>query len=234
MLPSEVLQRLLLVGGWLCLYGNPVRPPDIELEQDRDCYGTCAGTPPKNSSVQEWKAGVGGGRAADPRARPEGTGWPPAPQAGNRGSGDAGSGPSRVGGDEERQVGSREEASARSPPGGDPASVTAAPPSSSTAGGDSEEEEPGEPLRDKEPGPELAPTAEGLQAASPSPPRSPVPPMVFVSLQTSTPLSAWGREGPPTPSVQEPLLPDMGANLMPREDGPESLWTEATRSGGSK
>lgn len=237
MLPSEILQCLLLVGSCLCVYGNPVRPPDIELEQDGDCYGPCTSLPPNTSSVQEGKAGPaeggGGGGAADPRAPPRETSWPP--QTANRGSADAGTGPSQVGGDQEGKAGSRDEAPVTSPPSGHPVSFTAAPQSSSSsgpAGGGSEEGGaglPGAPLEDIEPGPSM-----GEEVHTPPSPRSPVPPMVFVSIQTSTPLSSWGHEGPPTLSVQEPLLPDMGSNLMPREDGPESLWTEATRPGGSK
>lgn len=237
MLSSKILQHLLLAGSCLCVYGNPVRPPDIELERDGDCYGPCTSLPPNTSSVQEWKAGAGGGEggggAVEPRAPPGGTSWPP--QTANRGSTDAGTGPSWVGGDGKGKVGSKE-APATLPPSGHQVSFTAVPQSSSSssAGGGSEEEGaelPGAPLQDKEPGPSLGEEAHTLSSSSP---RSPVPPMVFVSIQTSTPLSSWGHEGPPTLSVQEPLLPDMGANLMPREDGPESLWTEATRPGGSK
>lgn len=237
MRPSEILQRLLLVESCLCVYGNPVRPPDIQLERDGDCYGPCT-----TLSVQEWKVGaggegVGGGGAAEPRALPGGTSWPP--QTANRGSADAGTGPSLVGGDGEGKVGSKEEHPATLPPSGHPAYFTTAPQSSSisssSARGGSEEEgaePPGAPTQDKEPG---GPTMWGeARTPSSSSPRSPAPPMVFVSIQTSTPLSSWGHEDPPTLSVPEPLLPDMGANLMPREDGPESLWTEATRPGGSK
>ncbi len=63
---------------------------------------------------------------------------------------------------------------------------------------------------------------------------SPIPPSVFVSLRTSTPLSIWGHDGATISSLPDPLLPEIGPNLMPREDGPESLWTEATRPGGGK
>lgn len=63
---------------------------------------------------------------------------------------------------------------------------------------------------------------------------SSVPPMVFVSRQTSTPLSITSHDGATMSSLPEPLLPEMGPNLMPREDGPESLWTEATRLSGGK
>lgn len=247
MRPSEILQRLLLVGSCLCIYGNPVRPPDIQLERDGECYGLCTSLPPNTLSVQEWKAGAGGeggggeggggeGGAAEPRALPGGTSWPP--QTANRGSADAGTGPSLVGGDGEGKVGSKQEDPATSPPSGHPAYFTAATQSSSisssSARGGSEEEgaePPGAPSQDKEPGPTMW---EEARTPSSSSPRSPAPPMVFVSIQTSTPLSSWGHEDPPTLSVPEPLLPDMGANLMPREDGPESLWTEATRPGGSK
>ncbi|XP_044026225.1 uncharacterized protein LOC122863627 isoform X2 [Siniperca chuatsi] len=58
---------------------------------------------------------------------------------------------------------------------------------------------------------------------------SPIPPSVFVS---STPLSIWGHDGATISSLPDPLLPEIGPNLMPREDGPESLWTEAARPSG--
>ncbi|KAM8831582.1 uncharacterized protein armh4 isoform 2-T4 [Spinachia spinachia] len=45
------------------------------------------------------------------------------------------------------------------------------------------------------------------------------------SPRTSTPLSIWG-------SLPDPVLPEIGANLMPREDGADTLWTEASRPGG--
>ncbi|CAJ1077393.1 uncharacterized protein LOC117824038 isoform X2 [Xyrichtys novacula] len=55
---------------------------------------------------------------------------------------------------------------------------------------------------------------------------------IFVSPQTLTPLSIWSQDGATTSSLPEPLLPEFGPNLMPKEDGPESLWTEAVRPGG--
>ncbi|XP_020488104.1 armadillo-like helical domain-containing protein 4 [Labrus bergylta] len=55
---------------------------------------------------------------------------------------------------------------------------------------------------------------------------------IFFSPQTYTPLSLWGQDGATTSSLQDPLLPEIGPNLMPKEDGPESLWTEAARSAG--
>lgn len=232
MLPSELLRRLLLVVSCLCLYGNPVLRPDIELEVGSDCYGLCTSLPPNTSSFQEWKAEADGAGPAGPRAPPGGTSWPP--QTANRGTADAATGPDRVGGDREEKVRSKEEAPATSLPGGHPSTAEPQSSSSSSTRGDSKEdgaESPGASLQDEEPGPTME---EGTHTPSSSSPRSPVPPVVFVSVQTSTPLPSWGHEDPPTLTVQEPLLPDMGANLMPREDGPESLWTEATRTGGSK
>lgn len=63
---------------------------------------------------------------------------------------------------------------------------------------------------------------------------SSIPPSVFVSPQTSTPLSITSHDGATISSLPEPLLPEIGPNLMPREDGPESLWTEATRLSGGE
>ena len=63
---------------------------------------------------------------------------------------------------------------------------------------------------------------------------SPIPPLVFLSPRTSTPLSVWSHDGATTSSLPDPLLPEIGPNLMPREDGPESLWTEAARPGGGR
>ncbi|TMS12282.1 Armadillo-like helical domain-containing protein 4 [Larimichthys crocea] len=57
---------------------------------------------------------------------------------------------------------------------------------------------------------------------------SPIPPSVFAS----TPLSIWGHDGATISSLPDPLLAEIGPNLMPKEDGPESLWTEAARPGG--
>ncbi|XP_045916702.1 uncharacterized protein LOC123977779 isoform X2 [Micropterus dolomieu] len=59
-----------------------------------------------------------------------------------------------------------------------------------------------------------------------------IPHSVFVSPRTSTLLSIWGHDGATLSSLPDPLLPEIGPNLMPREDGPESLWTEAERPGG--
>lgn len=61
---------------------------------------------------------------------------------------------------------------------------------------------------------------------------SPIPPLLFVTPRTSTPLTIWGHDGATISSLPDPFVPEIGPNLMPREDGPESLWTEAARPGG--
>lgn len=50
----------------------------------------------------------------------------------------------------------------------------------------------------------------------------------------STPLTMWGSDGTAASPLSDPLLLEIGPNLMPKEDGPESLWTEAARPGGGK
>ncbi|KAG7240271.1 hypothetical protein INR49_027082 [Caranx melampygus] len=61
---------------------------------------------------------------------------------------------------------------------------------------------------------------------------SPIPSLVFVTPRTSASLTIWGHNGATVSSLPDPLLPEIGPNLMPREDGPESLWTEAARPSG--
>ncbi|XP_072218376.1 uncharacterized protein [Leuresthes tenuis] len=59
------------------------------------------------------------------------------------------------------------------------------------------------------------------------------PPLMFATSRTSTPLTIWGHAGATTSSLSDPILPDIAPNLMPREDGLESLWTEAARPVGA-
>lgn len=63
---------------------------------------------------------------------------------------------------------------------------------------------------------------------------SPIPSFMFVSPRTSTPLAVWRRDGVAGSSTPEPILPEIGPNMMSRDDGLESLWTEATRPAGGK
>ncbi|XP_029902631.1 endochitinase A isoform X2 [Myripristis murdjan] len=62
---------------------------------------------------------------------------------------------------------------------------------------------------------------------------SPISPSSFLSPRTATPLSVWGQEGVTASTLPDPLLPDIGPNLTPKEDGPENLWTEAVRQNGA-
>ncbi|XP_077409692.1 uncharacterized protein armh4 isoform X2 [Vanacampus margaritifer] len=45
--------------------------------------------------------------------------------------------------------------------------------------------------------------------------------------RTSAASSGWEHEGPAMPTPPEPFLPEMGVDTMPKEDGVDSLWTEA-------
>ncbi|XP_039873558.1 armadillo-like helical domain-containing protein 4 isoform X2 [Simochromis diagramma] len=58
-------------------------------------------------------------------------------------------------------------------------------------------------------------------------------PHVFTH-QTSSPLGIWGHDSTTMSSLPDPFLPEIGPSLIPREDGPESLWTEAARPGGAE
>ncbi|XP_054617485.1 armadillo-like helical domain-containing protein 4 isoform X2 [Dunckerocampus dactyliophorus] len=59
---------------------------------------------------------------------------------------------------------------------------------------------------------------------------STIPPST--SPPTFTPLPLWDNEGALMATPPEALLPDIEPNMMPKEDGMESLWTEAARPGG--
>lgn len=62
---------------------------------------------------------------------------------------------------------------------------------------------------------------------------SPIPSLMFVTPQTSTPLTVWRRDGATVSSPSDPILPEIGPNMMSRDDL-ESLWTEAARPAGGK
>ncbi|XP_061560813.1 cell surface glycoprotein 1-like isoform X4 [Phycodurus eques] len=64
-------------------------------------------------------------------------------------------------------------------------------------------------------------------------PSSRTPTPVSLPSRTSTASSPWEREGPVMPAPPEPFLPDMGVDTMPKEDGVESLWTEAPGPSGA-
>lgn len=59
---------------------------------------------------------------------------------------------------------------------------------------------------------------------------SPTTTSVFVSSL----LTSWAHDGATIAPLPDSLLPGIGSNVMPKEDGAESLWTEAARPGGGK
>lgn len=62
----------------------------------------------------------------------------------------------------------------------------------------------------------------------------PIPSLMFVTPQTSTPLTVWRRDGATVSSPADPILPEIGPNMMTTDDDLESLWTEAVRPAGCK
>uniref|UniRef100_A0A1A8J4T2 Chromosome 14 open reading frame 37 n=1 Tax=Nothobranchius kuhntae TaxID=321403 RepID=A0A1A8J4T2_NOTKU len=62
---------------------------------------------------------------------------------------------------------------------------------------------------------------------------SATPPLMFVTSQASTPVKTWSHDGGTTSSPSDPIFPEIGPNMMPRDDGLESLWTEAARPAGA-
>lgn len=57
------------------------------------------------------------------------------------------------------------------------------------------------------------------------------PPLLFVTPRTFTNLMNWGSDGATMSSLPDPFLAEIRQNLMPKEDGSESLWTEAAKPG---
>jgi len=272
MLMSGRLQRLLLAGTCLCVYGTPVHPPTVPPTWDGSV--TSVGAEPETSDAEHvagpiLNVGAGG---AGPHGRPGGT--DPVTQTETNGDGlGGGSGPSEEAGGEARSQseetkrfgsssemgdalrpteagpgpsvdpdGRREDATVINQPmlkrsdtvntarDGFLASPTEPPQLSITAG---EAGDPGEADRTK-PDPETSspstteppnPGAATQKLASHS--------SMFVSPQTSTHVSIWDHDETMS-SLPDPLLPEIGPNLMPTGDGPESLWTEAARPSGGE
>ncbi|XP_028996649.1 armadillo-like helical domain-containing protein 4 isoform X2 [Betta splendens] len=243
------LRLVLLAGICFCVRGTPVRPPNAIQTQDGDCDGPCASSltavgPKTEPSGAERVIGlelnVGVGATAGPHGRPEGA--DPVTQAENGDGLDGISGPSEAGelkkvestsetGHAERQaLGSvraagwaSEESTSKTQLKTDmrAAFSPAVPPLSISAaeiqeGGSRQDRDP-----DASSPSSSEPRVHGLTSHRPTSPFA------------STPLTMWGSEGPAASPLSDPLLPEMGPNLMPKEDGPESLWTEAARPGGA-
>lgn len=310
MLMFGTLPRLLLAGTCLCVYGAPVRLPNLTPTPDKDCEGQCVNPVATVGSTHtadvksepsdtEYVAGlilnVGAGGGAGLHGGPEGT--VPVTQSENGDSLDGRSGPSEAAGEagsqrsELKKVGSTFEmenaqrqseaasvlpvdpesknedipvgsgpilgptggrtqleivvSTTRLTPDGFLGSFTAPPQLSITARESQDQDwddrtrlpDYGDSLQDTDPETSFP------SSTDPPPPGgqiqkltsySPIPPSVGVSPRISTPLSIWGHDAATISSLPDPLLPDIGPNLMPREDGPESLWTEAARPSGGK
>lgn len=286
------LHHLLLAGICLCVYGTPVRLPDITPTQDGQCASPGAtvalthttvvkSKPTDAEQVTGLKLNVGVGGMADPHGRHKGI--EAVTQTENGDSLDGGSEPSEAGrevwshrgelkkvrstsemGRAERQsevasvlsveskstieatsTGGRKQVSLdMSTPRLSPvrflASSTATPQMSITV---REIKDQGEEDRTRLPSEDDSQQGKDPETSLPSsePPnpsarfqrlisQSSAPLSVFVS----TPVTIWGNGGATVSPLSEPLLPEIGPNLMPKEDGPESLWTEAARPGGGK
>lgn len=249
MLLFKTLRPLLLAGVCLCVCGTPVHLPGVQHERGRGCSGECfrslktqnlrsesAGV--KGATGLLWKFGAGGGVA--PREAPGGAAL--ATQTENGDGREGRSGSSVAGGEvrsnrsEIKPVGiasektdSQRQAPLLSPLFADPLVTPKLPPNLPLEGI----------LAPPSPSPQTKVTKRESrdQGDSKDKERQPdwsdhhpssIPPLDLITPQTSTPL--WDQYGPTVSSLPDPLLPDIGPNLMPREDGPESVWTEATRT----
>lgn len=246
----NTLRLLLLTGICLCVCGAPVHPPGVQHSQDRNCSGRCVGSLETrnlrsgNSGVSGllWKVGAVG--EAAPHETPTGAAVVMQRENGDGLGGRSGS--SGAGGEvwnnrsEIKKVGIAPEArdsgrqsssasplfldppvtpeegdvpTARLPLGGNLAPSSTLPQMNITK---TESRDQGD-AKDKEHKPDRTDHRP-----------SSTPPLDFATPRTSTPF--WDHYGPTVSSQPDPLLPDVGANLMPRDDGPESVWTEATRA----
>ncbi|XP_077949742.1 uncharacterized protein armh4 isoform X3 [Gasterosteus aculeatus] len=257
---SGRLRRLLLAGTCLCVCGTPVHLPNSPPATDGS-VATSRSIPhadvesPSAGRVTGPVLGVSAVGGAGPRGRPKGT--DPVTQTGSGDGLGGGSGPGEAGGDAQSHSsraktsaslsemghaqgqtgpvpsvdpdGRREDAGVfnqpvSGPAGGrrllDTASSLEPPQLSSTAGEAGDQREADRAKRDPEASPPSTsespnPGASSQRDAS----VSCIPPSV--SPRTSTHLSIWGRDETMS-SLPDPI----------REDGPGSLWTEASRPGG--
>lgn len=213
-----MLQRLLLAGTFLCVCGTPVYLPDLTPTQDSDSELTTVSSlnidaqPGQQGSSEHVMLNVGpdeGG--ADPNGRHRGPdGIEPVTQA------DFGDGPwrgvkrVRQMGETEEHFKSEESDDLLTATGGedlmdmDSKLLMASPTAiEKTSDDDSTEMSWPAPLDTSSP-------AEDVPKLTPQP-------GVFIPSQMST--------------IQDPMLPEIAP--LPKEDGPESLWTEAARPSGA-
>lgn len=257
MLLIQTLRPLLLAGICLCACGTPVHLPGVQHNQDIDCSGECAGSlktknlRSEHSDVKSvtgllWKAGAGVGAA--PHEPPMGESL--MTQTENWDGHDGISGSTAAGGGVRNNrseittvgIGSEARDSPRQS-----SSVSPLFPDQLVTPNQADVPPAGFALDGILAPSSILPQMNVTERASRDPggtkgkeheadwtdyhPSS-IPPLDFVTPQNSAP--DWDQYGPPVPSLPDPLLADIGPNLMPREDGPESVWTEATRASEGK
>ncbi|XP_024860194.1 armadillo-like helical domain-containing protein 4 isoform X2 [Kryptolebias marmoratus] len=247
-MPTSWLLRglllLLLAGTCLRLHGAPTHLPNFNHMQDGSCEGHCpslvttavlAHTAESVLLDKEHITGsvlnVGAGGGTGPHGEPEGI--ESVMQTENGDSLHGRFGPSEAGGEAQSQrregkqieSASEEEDAERQNKEKPVDDETASP----TGGRDQGDAERGTRLSfpDSESSDPYSPLWTQKVASS-----SPIPSLMFAPPRTSAPLAVWGRDGAPVPSPSDPILPEMGPNMMSRDDGLESLWTEAARPAG--
>lgn len=232
---SSILQGLLLLlaGTCLRLYGAPTHLPNFNHMQDGSCEGHCpssvttAVVAHSTESVlldeglvsgSVLNVGVGGGTG--PHRGPQGT--DSMMETENGGSLHGRFGPGEAGGEAQshRRGGQQIESTSEEEDAED-----------NTGGREQVDTERRTKLSFSDPESSDPYTPRWTQKLVSS---SPVPSLMFVSSRTSTPLAGWRRDGVTGSSPSEPVLPEIGPNMMSRDDGLESLWTEAVRPAGGK
>ncbi|XP_041660666.1 armadillo-like helical domain-containing protein 4 [Cheilinus undulatus] len=258
MLMSRTLGCLLLVGLCLCIHGNPVLLPDSPPTQDRLTTVGPTQTPDVKSeptgteSLIGLALDVGAGGGVGLHGAPVGA----VTQTENGDSLDGVSGPRKAGrevqnqmsegkkvgstsrmGDALTQKGASEEgdtAVTNDPTGGRKhldVDLSSTDKGSKDKDGEGLTDPPVSSVQDKNTETGLLSSTETLNPGATIQKLTSYSPIV-VSPHTSTLVSIWDQDGATTSSLPAPLLPEIGANPMPKEDGPESVWTEATRLGG--
>uniref|UniRef100_A0A1A7X4C4 Chromosome 14 open reading frame 37 n=1 Tax=Iconisemion striatum TaxID=60296 RepID=A0A1A7X4C4_9TELE len=248
MLKSSFLQGLLLAGTCLRLHGAPTHLPDFSHLQDISCEGHCASpitttrlthTTELVSSDEEHFIGlnVGTGGGTGPHERPEGI--ESVTQTENEDSLGGRSGLTEAGGEvlsQRREVKQIESTSEKEDAGIQKKDGSRYESLSPTGGREQADAEERGKLSASVKGEDSEPSfREPLSPYTPLwTPKlasfSAIPPLMFVTSQTSTPVKVWGHDGG---TMSDPILPEIGPSMMPRDDGLESLWTEAARPAGA-